>query len=90
MILGKMNLNNTYGTIGIATIEDLGNAQQVRISMEYLKDLLHTVQTLKKLGFDEVVLTVEKNSPLIVGSLKCGIAVAPRVKDVDLLEPEKK
>lgn len=84
---GKMrlskNIQNISGIMGICSIIDLGNAQQVRLNIEYFKQMLELTTKLEEMGFTELVLTVEKNCPIVVGDLKCGFVLAPMIKDVD-------
>lgn len=69
---------------GFVNILDLEKAQQVRLGIDFFKELLEIVVSLEKIGFDELVLTVEKNSPIVIGSLEGGIALAPRIReDID-------
>jgi len=79
---------NDWRTVGFCVISDLENAQQVRLGLEYFKDLLEIVLSLEKLGFSELVLTVEKNHPIVIGSLDSGIALAPRIRPADGIVPK--
>ena len=75
---------NIWGTVGFVSIAEVGDAQQARFSIEDLKGVLDSIIALEKVGFDEVVITMEKNMPLVIGSRESGIAIAPRIKDKDL------
>ena len=76
----------SYGTVpdkdvGFVVIEDLGNAQQVCVDAQKLIIVLRIVQQLVKLGFGDVIITVETNHPLIIGRRQMGIGIAPRVME---------
>ena len=66
-------------TVGFVKIEKLGKAQQVKVDIMKLKSLLEVVTGFKKMGYEEIVLTVEADMPLIIGSEKIGIALACRL-----------
>ena len=72
---------NEEHTLGFITISDLGNAQQGKFNIKMIKKLSKLADTLEKLGFYEITLTLENGCPLIIGSKKNGIALAPRIHD---------
>lgn len=64
-------------SVGFVVIEDLGNAQQVTINTEKLRQILRIITSMEKLGFTEVTITVERGYPLVIGGKKIGIAIVP-------------
>lgn len=62
--------------LGFVTIEDIENAQQVKLDVDQLKGMLEVIINLKKVNFSEVFLTVENGQPLIIGNKSGGIALA--------------
>ena len=70
-------------TTGFVVIEDLENAQQVCVDAQKLITVLRIVQQLAKLGFEDIIITVEKNNPLIIGGKQIGIGIAPKVMEED-------
>lgn len=86
----EKTVQNNSITMGFVTIEKLDGAQQVRLGIELFKKMLEAVVKLEDLGFDELVLTVEKNSPIVIGSLHAGLALAPRITEKDRESEENK
>lgn len=68
-------------TIGFLRITNKGKAQQVRINIEWLSKVAKFLATLKDVGFDSVVVTVQEGKPLIIGGKEIGIGIAPRELD---------
>lgn len=64
---------------GFVRIAKLGKAQQTTIEIQRLRELSNILGALDNLGINEVVVTVEKDSPMVIGSKKIGLAIAPRV-----------
>jgi len=64
---------------GFVKIKNLENAQQATFNIEYLEQLLKTVTTLKKAGFEKLVITLETDSPIIIGGKNIGLALSPRI-----------
>lgn len=62
--------------VGFVSIEELGAAQQVKVTIDELKRVLEIVLNLKQAHFTDVVLTVEKGQPIIIGDFKGGIGLA--------------
>jgi len=72
----EMNPITTTGFVKIAKLE---NAQQATFNIEYLEQLLKIVTTLKKAGFEKLVITLETDSPIIIGGKNIGLALSPRI-----------
>jgi hypothetical protein len=68
-------------TTGFVRIAKKGKAQQTIIEIERFKELSKILGALYNLGIKEVVVTVENDSPLVIGSKTIGLAIAPRVYD---------
>jgi len=73
-------LADKYKTTAFAQITDLEKAQQVKVSTELLEGVLKVITNLKKMGYEEVFLAVEKDMPLVIGGKTVGIAIAPRIE----------
>jgi hypothetical protein len=82
----EKTVQNNSITMGFVTIEKLDGGQQVKLGIELFKQLLEAVVKLEDLGFDELVLTVEKDAPIIIGSFHAGLALAPRIKKDESFE----
>lgn len=67
--------------IGFVKITSKGKAQQVRINIEWLSKVAKFLATLKDVGFESVVVTVQEGQPLIIGGKEIGIGIAPRELD---------
>jgi hypothetical protein len=67
--------------IGFCRITNKGKAQQVRINIDWLAKVAKFLATLKDVGFDSVVLTVQEGKPLIIGGKEIGIGIAPKELD---------
>jgi hypothetical protein len=67
--------------MGFVRITQKGNAQQVRINIDWLAKVAKFLATLKDVGFDSVVLTVQEGKPLIIGGKEIGIGIAPKELD---------
>jgi len=83
MKLEQMKTEEAYMTsehmIGFVKIEDLGDAQQVKVSTNLLAKVVRLLASLEKTGFEEIIITVEKDQPIVFGGKNIGIAIAPRV-----------
>jgi len=64
---------------GFVKIAKLENAQQATFNIEYLEQLLKTVTTLKNAGFETLTITLETDSPLVIGGKNIGLALSPRI-----------
>lgn len=67
--------------IGFLRITQKGNAQQVRVNIEWFAKIARFLSTLKDVGFESVVVTVQEGKPLIIGNKEIGIGIAPRELD---------
>ena len=68
-------------TIAFLKIAKLGKAQQVRVNIDWLAKVTKFLATLKDMGFDSVVITVQNGLPLVIGGKTIGIGIAPRELD---------
>jgi len=68
-------------TTGFVVIEDLENAQQVCIDGQKLINVLKIVQQLVKLGFEDIIITVENDNPIVIGGKRMGIGIAQKVME---------
>lgn len=73
--LGRSGFS-TDKMMGFVSITDLEDAQQVTVSVKTLMHMGRLSEVLEKLGFEEIVITVEKNNPIILGGDTSGIGVA--------------
>ncbi len=72
---------NIQHTTAFTQIKELGKAQQIKVNMKLLKGVLKVVEALEKLDYEEIYLTVEKDSPLVIGGKSCGIALATMTEE---------
>lgn len=68
--------------MGIVKIKEKENAQQVMISIEMLERIGDLAKVLKKMKVEDVIITVEKNYPIVIGWKDGGFAYAP-MQDTD-------
>jgi hypothetical protein len=66
-------------TVGFVRIIDLGDAQQVTVDTTRLARTISFLQSMQKMGFDHVTITVQKNKPLIIGGKQIGVGIAPAI-----------
>ena len=81
MKLSKVQSMNRAQTVGFVEIKDLGDAQQVTIEAEKMAKIGKLIETLVKLGYEKITITVEKDNPLIIGGKSVGIAIAPIIEE---------
>ena len=78
----KKSVANNLGTIGFMAIEDF-KGQTTTIDLTYLKNFVDFLKILNEMGFNEVKLGIEQNSPLLVfldKQNKTALGVAPRIE----------
>lgn len=66
-IMDDDQAQNATRESGFLVITDLENAQQVTLDTKKLKALLKIMDALDKNEFTEIVLTVQKGCPIIIG-----------------------
>lgn len=72
---------NTERVLGFVKITDKGDAQQVTVSTKLLAKIAKFLESMEKMGFENVTVTVEKDRPLILGGKEMGIGIAPVIED---------
>ena len=76
MKLSGYDLNSTDRSTGFVKIEDLGNAQQVTVDTDRLGRVVAFLKTMREMGFEQTVITVQKGQPLILGGKNIGVGIA--------------
>ena len=79
----KKSFANLNGTMGFIGIEDF-KGQTTTIDLDNLKNFIDFLKLLSKMGFNEVKLGIETNSPLLMfldKENKTAFAIAPIIED---------
>lgn len=77
---GQIGMNVEH-TMGFVAITELGNAQQVTVSVERLMHIGRLAEVLGKLGFEDITVTVETDMPIVLGGKSSGIGIAPVITE---------
>ena len=62
--------------IGFVKITKLGTAQQVTVDLDILTKVTRFLSSMSKMGVSDLVITVQKGKPLILGTKILGVGIA--------------
>jgi len=64
-------------SVGFVKIVDVEGAQQTKINAKLLMRVVKFLDSLSNMGFEEIYITVQKDTPVIIGGKTIGIAIIP-------------
>jgi len=79
----KMGATNLESTIGFVHIDNF-DGQITRIPLSPLKQVIKFMDTLEKMGFDNLEIGIKNDYPLFLfldKERKTALAIAPRIED---------